>query len=173
MATDFTTTRLCAVEAPIRMLEPFALRFVDLLNVWLEHICAEQALERIDSSYRDYQRRLDEADAASLQLYDVLAEITALPAPDAMSVPLRRMAMIVAVLVREGTASAFRRYVARKPEFDAWLAVPGCGPVAARIRHMLAAADKRIALMARLTFYRRDGVDLGAETRAEPARLAA
>ena len=47
------------------------------------------------------------------------------------------------------------------------------GPITARIRHMLAAADKRIALMARLTLYRQDGVDLEAEAQAEPAPLAA
>ncbi|MGR3749640.1 hypothetical protein [Paracoccus sp. (in: a-proteobacteria)] len=177
MAIHSITTRLGALEALTLPPSPLSLAFAELISALDCHVTCEHDLDDVDLFDVAYGNWVEEADAAQTDLHDVLARMTRLSATCNTDVPLRRMALIVAVLVREGTASAFRRYVARKPEFDAWLAVPGCGPVASRVRHMLAAADKRIALMARLMLYRRDGVDLGAdlgaETRADPVPIAA
>ena len=163
MATHTTITPPVAVEAQIRMSCAFTLRFGDLLNYLASHIHAERDLDRTSLADPAYQRRLDRADAASLRLYDVLAQLTAMPASDATTAPLRRMALIVATLVREGTATAFFRYADSRDDFAEFLAIPGDGPIEARIRHLLAAADKRIAAMAGLSCYIQDGAALDAE----------
>ena len=160
MATHTTITPPVAVEAPIRMPRPFTLRFVDLLNALASHIHAERDLDRTSLADPAYQRRLDRAETASLRLYDVLAQLTAMPVPDETTAPLRRMALIVATLVREGSATPFRRYAESRHDFAEFLAVPGDGPLEARVRHMIAAADKRIAAMAKLSLYRSDGAAL-------------
>ena len=163
MATHTTITPIFAKEAPIRMPCAFTLRFGELLNALASHIHAERDLDRTPLADAAYQRRLDRAETAILRLYDVLAEITAVPASDATTAPLRRMALIVATLVREGTATAFRSYAENRDDFAEFLAVAGDGPVEARVRHMIAAADKRIAAMAKLSLYRSDGAALQPE----------
>lgn len=164
MAANASITTPNAVEAPKPNV--FATRFIDLLTALAQHIHAERALDRAGLGNPGYSGLLDTADAASLALYEVLAEITAMPAPDPVVLPLRRMALIIATLVREGTATAFRRYAGQRDAFAAVLAVPGDGPDAAQIRHMLAAAEKRIDTMAALSLYRQDGVSLEAEPAA-------
>lgn len=171
MADTTSTTSADAVKAPFRLLNAFALRFIDLLNAVNEHIWAEGALDRIALTDRDYQAGVDRADDARLAVYDLLADLTARPVTAATDVPLRRMALIFATLMREGTASAFRRYFKHQAELAACLTVPGDDPIAARIRHMLAAAEMRISRMARLTVYLQDGSVIEAE--AEPELVAA
>ncbi|MCF3974844.1 hypothetical protein [Paracoccus salsus] len=107
---------------------------------WPSHIWAERDLHRREPSDPAFDRKIDRADRARLPFCEAIAEISRAPVTVATDVPLRRMALIVATLVREGTARAVRQHAARKPEFAACLEVPGDGPVAARIRHMLAAA---------------------------------
>ena len=146
----------------------FSLAFADVLSALDRHIACERDLDDAGSSDAAYCTRLDAAEAAQDALCVALARITSLSTSRATDVPLRRMALIVATLVREGRASAFRRYVARRAEFAACLEVPGDGPIEARTRRMLAAADGRIAAMARLTLYRQDGVDLAVEPEMAP-----
>ena len=149
------------VAAPRRL--PLARCFIAMVAALDGHIHAERDLDRTALADPAYQRRLDRAETAGLRLYDVLAEITAMPAPDATTAPLRRMALIVATLVREGTATAFRRYAENRDDLAEFLAVPGDGRGDARVRHMIAAADKRIAAMAKLSLYRSDGAALQPE----------
>ncbi|MCQ0971995.1 hypothetical protein MLD63_16350 [Paracoccus sp. TK19116] len=166
MAIMTPTTHTAALEAPFGMLNPFALRFIDLLNAVNEHIWAECALDRADTADPNYPTRLKQANDASLLVYDLLAELTGRSVTAAREVPLRRMALVIATLFREGTSSAFRRYAEHRNDFSQFLAVPGNGPIESRIRHMLAAADKRISRMALLTLYRQDGVDHHAKVEA-------
>ena len=163
MATNPHITRPVPVEAQIRMSCAFTLRFVDLLNAMAQHVYAERELDRTNIADPAYHSRLDLTDTTSTRLYEVLAELTAMPAPDATTAPLRRMAVIVATLVREGTAAAFRRYADNRDDLAEFLVVPGDGPIEARIRHMIAAADKRIAAMAGLSCFIQDGAALDAE----------
>ena len=163
MAMHTTTTPTIPVEAPIWMLCPFGLRFVDLLNAMAQHVFAECELDSTNIADPAYHSRLDLADTTSTRLYEVLAELTAMPAPDATTAPLRRMALIVATLVREGTATAFRRYADSHDDFAEFLSVSGDGPLEARIRNMIAAAERRIAAMAGLSCYIQDGAALDAQ----------
>ena len=164
MATEPPTTRPTAVEAPMRKLNAYALRFIDLLNAVNEHIWAEHDLERSTPADSGYKACLDRADGASLRVYDLLAEFTGRPVIDPTDVPLRRMSLILATLLREGSASAFRRYDERRAEIAALIACPGNNLSAARVRHMLAAADLRIARLSALSIYQQDGADIEADT---------
>lgn len=166
MATETIITRSGAIEAPIRMLDPFALRFVGLLDALAEHIWAEHDLEGGEPSDPAFNRKIARANWAQLQPCEVLAEMTNAPATIATDVPLRRMALLIATLVREGTASAFRLYAESRDAFALHLRVPGYGGASMRARGQIAAAEKRLALMATLTLYRQDGVELEAETAA-------
>ena len=159
MATETPTTRLGAVEAPT----PLETSFIALLGALAEHIRAEQAVDRTDLADAACDRVLDAAEEARLALYEVLANITTLSATTAATVPLRRMALIMAILVRDGRASAFARYLDHQSEFATYLAVSGDGPTEARVGKMIAAADKRIRIMTRLKLYRQDGVAHEAE----------
>ncbi|MCQ0971784.1 hypothetical protein MLD63_15280 [Paracoccus sp. TK19116] len=171
MATKFNTTPPAAIEAP--PLSPLATAFAALLTVLEEHVTAERDLAKVDAVDAAYQDKLDAADDAQDALYAELAAITALTPTCAEDVPLRRMTLILATLVREGTASAFRRYADCKPEFATYLAVPGEGTAALHVAHLLAAADRRISQMAGLPLYLQDGVSLEAETERDAELLAA
>ena len=149
------------VAAPRRL--PLARCFIAMVAALDGHIDAERDLDRTALADPAYQRRLDRAETANLRLYDVLAQLTAMPASDATTAPLRRMALIVATLVREGTAAAFHRYADSRDDLAEFLVVPGDGPVESRVRHMIAAADRRIAAMADLSLYRSDGETLQPE----------
>lgn len=154
MATEFPITRPSVDEAPT----PLEVSFFRLLKALAQHIWAEQDMDRADLSNPTCDRVLDAAENARMALYEVLAKITALQATSAADVPLRRMALIIATLVREGTGTAFARYREHQTEFAAFLDVAGNGRAEMSVRKMIAAADKRIRLMAHLTLYRQDGI---------------
>lgn len=141
-----------------------ALAFADLLTVLDRHIACEADLEEVDLFDPAFRNWLDEADAAQDALYEVLARITGMTASCETDVPLRRMALILATLIREGRASAFCRYAENHSEFALHLRVPPNGTASLQARRLIAAADMRIATMARLHLYRQDGDDLAADT---------
>lgn len=80
-----------------------------------------------------------------------------MPAVDVSDAPLRRMTLLIATLIREERASAFARYAALREELAPFLQVLGDDPIAARHKDMLAAADKRITLMAQMSCYCTEG----------------
>ena len=77
--------------------------------------------------------------------------------------PLRRMTLLGATLVREDRGSAFIRYEALKSEFAPFFVVTGGGPAADEVRAMLASAERRLTLMSRLSCYRTESAACEAE----------
>ncbi|WCQ98630.1 hypothetical protein [Paracoccus aestuarii] len=156
MAAASLTTRSGAVKAPFHALSPYARHFIVLLNALVYHIHAQGDLDRTDLSDAGYADRLEKAETEREKLYDILLDNLQMRAtePDA---PLRRMSLLIATLIRGERASAFARYAALREDLAPFLHVHGDDPIAARHRDMLAAADKRISLMARLSCYRTQG----------------
>lgn len=135
----------------------FAQSFVELLSALDQHIDCERDLDDVDLFDPAYRNWLDDAEAAQLRLYDALARITGAPAVTPDDVLLRRMSLLIATLVREGTAKAFHRYFQLENDFVHCMVVPGDGLDAGRMRHMLMAARKKIHQLAGLTLYLQDG----------------
>lgn len=169
MAAATLTIRAGAVKAPFTALSPYARHFIVLLDALAFHIHAERLFDRTGLSDTVYADRLEAVDAARGDLHDVLLRNLEMPAAAASDAPLRRMTLLIATLIREDRASAFARYAELRQDLAPFLQVSGDGPVAARLRHMLAAAETRITLMAGLSCYRQEGALL----EAEPARIAA
>lgn len=136
--------------------------FPDLLSALDQHIQCERELDEVDLFDPAYATWLDDAEAAQTALYEVLARITRLRPAAPADAPLWRMSLLIATLVREGTASAFRRYAETEGAFVMHLRVPGSGPAALRARGQIVAARERITALATLTFYRQDGDTDGA-----------
>lgn len=163
MATETSTTAPRAVKAPIFSATPYGLQFITLLNAWGEHITAEHVLARTEPTEPRHGRAQTWADEALARFHDVLLSMIEATPSDPLDVPLRRMTLLVATLVRENRASAFTRYETVKGDLTPFFVVSGEGPVVAEVRKMLAAADRRIAIMARLTPYRTEGAEREAE----------
>ncbi|SDL75868.1 hypothetical protein [Paracoccus chinensis] len=157
MANLISNTRCGAVEASTLPPPPLSIAFAALLAALDTHIQCERELDEVDLWDPAYRAWLDDAETAELRLYEVLAHITSSRPASLDDAPLWRMALLIATLVREGTASAFRRYAATEAEILMHLRVPGESPAALRVRSQIAAARRRIADMAGLTLYRQDG----------------
>lgn len=168
MAAATPTTCPGPAKAPFKALTPYARNFIRLLNALVFHISAERDLDRTDLSDVAYADRLKTAEAERSELFSVLLRNLQMPAAKA-DMPLRRMTLLIATLIRQERASAFARYADLRDDLAPFLHVEGDGPIATRLRDMLAAADKRITLMARLSCYRTEG--MACET--VPERVAA
>ncbi|WDA11819.1 hypothetical protein [Paracoccus marcusii] len=156
MATKTSTTAPRAVKAPFWHASYYGLQFIALLNAWGEHIHAEQALTR--AADPGARHALAWAESSLPKFHDTLLNtLEAIPA-EPLDLPLRRMTILLATLVRENRASAFDRYETLKSELAPFFLVPGDGAAADEVRKMLAAAERRFALMARLPLYRTEGV---------------
>lgn len=154
-------SRISTAGSPLYWVDPlpsaFAQSFIALLSDLDQHIECERDLDDVDLFDPAYRSWLDNAEAAQRRLYEALSSITGMGAVSAADVPLRRMSLLIATLVREGTAKAFRQYDRLESSFIHYMAVPGDWPDNARTQHMLAAARERIQTMAGLTLYRQDG----------------
>ncbi|MCZ0962394.1 hypothetical protein [Paracoccus benzoatiresistens] len=170
MATPFHTPRPSYIEAPISS-EPltFEHRFVGLLNALAHHIYSEQFLFSSDHSDLDHERLRDSAEAARVTLGKVFVQIAAVKGVSGTDVPLYKMSLVIEDLVRNRTAPAFLRQAEESMALD--LKVPGDDAAEARARRMLAAARKRILLMAQLPLYQsnRKGTDAAADVPAPQA----
>lgn len=163
MATKISTTASCAVKAPFSHASFYGLQFCALLDAWGEHIHAERILEWTQPADPLYGRALARAKSALPSFHDTLLNtLDALPA-EPLDMPLRRVTILLATLVREKRASAIIRYEKLKDEFAPFFVVSGDGPAAEEVRKMLASAERRLALMARLSLYRTEGAGLEAE----------
>ncbi|MBV0893500.1 hypothetical protein KTN05_17060 [Paracoccus sp. Z118] len=153
-------SRISCPGSPLDLATPlpsaFSLCFAGLLSALDQHIECERDLDDVDLFDPAYQNWLDDAETAQLRLYD-LASITGLAAVTPDDVPLRRMTLLIAMLVREGSAEAFRQYGRLESSFLRHMVVPGDGLGAVRTRLMLADAREKIRAMAELTLYRQDG----------------
>ena len=164
MATETSTTVPCAVKAPIFAATPYGLQFIRLLNAWGEHITAERVLAWTKPTDPRHGRVQAWAEEALPGFHDALLTMIEATPSYRIDVPLRRMTLLVATLVREDRASAFTRYETVKSDLAPFFVVPGEGPAVAEVRKMLAAAERRITLMARLSCYRTK--DAAARSRA-------
>lgn len=163
MATETSSTAPCAAKAPIWAVTPYGRQFIALLNAWGEHITAERILAWIEPTDPRHGRAQARVEEALPVFHDaLLAMIEARPS-DPLDEPLRRMVLLVATLVREGHPSGFTRYETLKRDLAPFFVVPGEGPAVAEVRKMLAAAERRIALMARLSRSRTEAAALEAE----------
>ncbi|MBW7057816.1 hypothetical protein KY389_14180 [Paracoccus bogoriensis] len=163
MATEPSSIAPCAAKAPIWAVTPYGRRFIALLNAWGEHITAERILawtEPTDPRHGRAQARVEEALPG---FHDALLAMTEATPSDPLDEPLRRMVLLVARLVRENRASAFTRYETLAGDLAPFFVVPGESPAVAEVRKMLVAAERRIALMARLSRSRAEGAALEAE----------
>lgn len=163
MATETSTTVPCAVKARIFAATRYGLQFIRLLNAWGEHITAERVLAWTKPTDPCHGRAQTWAEEALPGFHRALLTMIEASPCDPLDVPLRRMTLLVATLVRENRASAFTRYETLKGDLAPFFAVPGEGPAVAEVRKMLAAAERRIAIMARLTRYRTEGAELETE----------
>lgn len=163
MATKTSTTAPRAVKAPFWHASFYGLQFISLLDALGEHIHAELALNRTRPADPGFNRALAWAEGSLPRFHDTLLNtLEAVPA-EPLDMPLRRMILLLATLVRENRASAFARYETLKSELAQFFLVPGDGPAADEVRKMLASAERRFALMARLPLYRAEGAGLDAE----------
>lgn len=163
MATKTSTTAPRAVKAPFWHASFYGLQFISLLDAWGEHIHAEQVLTRTRPADPGYGRALAWAESSLPKFHDTLLNtLEAIPA-EPLDLPLRRMTILLATLVRENRASAFDRHETLKSELAPFFLVPGDGPAADEVRKMLASAERRFALMACLPLYRTEGAGLEAE----------
>lgn len=166
MATKTSTTAPRAVKAPFWHASFYGLQFISLLDAWGEHIHAELALNRTRPADHGAGRALAWAESSLPKFHDTLLNtLNAIPA-EPLDMPLRRVTILLATLVRENRASAFARYETLKSDLAPFFFVPGDGPAADEVRKMLAAAERRFALMARLPLYRTEGAELDAEALA-------
>lgn len=163
MATETPNTAPRAVKAPFWHANYYGLQFIALLDAWGEHIHAERALNRTRPSDPGYGRALEWAEGSLPKFHDTLPNtLEAIPA-EPLDLPLRRMTLLLATLVRQNGASAFARYETLKGKFAPFFVVPGDGPAADEVRKMLASAERRFALMAHLPLYRTEAAGLEAE----------
>lgn len=163
MATKTSTTAPRVVKAPLWHASFYGLQFCALLDAWGEHIHAERILEWTQPADPAYGRALARAKSALPSFHDTLLNtLDALPA-EPLDLPLRRMTLLLATLVRQNGASAFARYETLKGEFAPFFVVPGDGHAADEVRKMLASAERRFALMAHLPLYRTEAAGLEAE----------
>ena len=176
MATLSPNTPSNAVEAARHPGTPVGLCFVELLHVIAWYAFAEDRLVRSGDNHIESGKLHAEVDETRATMLAVLARITSMTPGSDTDVPLLRMALLLATLVREDRAEAFRRYFEREEAFAEYLSVPGNDRHAARVRHMIEAGHKRIRFMARLAQSRekartsRETAD--AVTRLEPALAA-
>lgn len=163
MATETLSTAPCAAKASIRVATPYGLQFINLLNAWGEHIAAKRVLALTESTDPRHELTQAWAEEALPGFRDaLLAMIEAVPSSP-LDAPLRRMTLLVATLVREDRASAFTRYETLKGDLAPFFVVPGESPAVTEVRKMLAAAERRITLMSRLSCYRTEGAALEAQ----------
>ena len=169
MATAIPTTFPCAQKAPPAEPSAFALQFVQLIHAWGWHVTSEKRLACTDKADPYYEASLATAESALPFFHEALLATLEMKPVVALDLPLRRMALLAATLVRENRASAFDRYLALRDEFASFFEVEGDGPVVANVRQLLAAADRRIRVMAQLPLYRTEG----AVRDVEPELIAA
>lgn len=163
MATKTSTSASRAVKAPFWHASFYGLQFCALLDAWGEHIHAERILEWTQPADPAYGRALARAKSALPSFHDTLLNtLDALPA-EPLDLPLRRMTLLLATLIRQKRASAFVRHETLKGEFAPFFVVSGDGPAADEVRKMLASAERRFALMAHLPLYRTEAAGLEAE----------
>lgn len=163
MANAFPTICPRAAKAPFTDLTPYARQFIALLNVLGYHINDERSLDRTALSEATYPNRLERTESTRSELYDVLLACLEARATE-VDKPLRRMTLVIATLIREERGPAFSRYAELRNSIASFLEVPGDGPIATRLSEMLAAADKRIMLMAGLSCYRTEGATCESHT---------
>ena len=150
MATLTPNTPSNAGEAARHPDTPVGLCFVELLHAVAWHLFAQDRLVRSGDDHMRSDDLHTEVDETRATMLAVLARITGMTAGSDTDMPLLRMALLLATLVREDRAEAFRRYFEREEAFAEYLHVPGNDRQAARVRHMIEAGHKRIRFMARL-----------------------
>lgn len=169
MATTIPTTFPCAQKAPLAELSAFALQFVQLIHAWGWHVTSEKSLACTDEADPHYEASLASAESALPLFHEALLAMLEMKPVVALDMPLHRMVLLAATLVRENRASAFDRYLALQDEFAPFFEVEGDGPVVANVRQLLAAAERRIRVMAQLPLYRTES----AVQAVEPELVAA
>lgn len=169
MATATPTTFPRVQKAPPAEASAFALQFTQLIHAWGWHVTSEKSLACTDEADPYYEARLASAESALPLFHEVLLAMLEMKPAIALDMPLRRMVLLAATLVRENRATAFDRYLALRNEFAPFFEVEGDGPVVANVRQLLAAADRRIRVMAQLPLYRTEG----AVQAVEPELIAA
>ncbi|MEE2860079.1 MAG: hypothetical protein ACU0HS_17660 [Paracoccus sp. (in: a-proteobacteria)] len=163
MATDTPTTAPSAAKAPFWSASFYGLQFISLLDAWGEHITAQRILEWTDPADPGYERAAAWAEMALPSFHQTLLNALEAAPKEPLDLPLRRMTLLVATLVREDRGSAFIRYEALKSEFAPFFVVTGGGPAADEVRAMLASAERRLTLMSRLSCYRTESAACEAE----------
>jgi len=158
MANPTSTTFPRVQKAPPAGASALALQFLELIHAWGRHVTSEKSLACTAVTDPYHEARLASAEIALPLFHEALLATLEVPPQVASDGPLRRMALLAATLVRENRASAFDRYLALHDEFALFFAVEGCGPAADNVRQLLAGADRRIRVMARLPLYRAEGV---------------
>lgn len=169
MATAIPTTFPRAQKAPPTEASAFALQFTQLIHAWGWHVTSEKSLACTDQADPYYEARLASAESALPLFHEALLATLEMKPAIALDMPLRRMALLAATLVRENRAAAFDRYLGLQGEFAPFFTVAGDGVAAANVRQLLAAADRRIRVMAQLPLYRTEG----AVQDVEPELIAA
>lgn len=154
MATDTPTTALRAAKAPFWAASYYGLQFIALLDAWGEHITAQRILEWTDPADPGYDRAAAWAEMTLPSFHQILLNTLEAAPKEPLDLPLRRMTLLVATLVRENRASALTRYEELKNDFAPFFVVMGDGPAADEVRAMLASAERRLTLMSRLACYR-------------------
>lgn len=154
MATDTLTTVPSAPKALLWAASYYGLQFVALLDAWGDHITAQRILEWTDPADPGYDRAAAWAESALPSFHQTLLNTLEAAPKEPLDLPLRRMTLLVATLVRKERASALTRYEELKNDFAAFFVVTGDGPAADEVRAMLASAERRLTLMTRLACYR-------------------
>lgn len=137
-------------------LSSVSLAFEYLLSAIDHHLACQRDLDDVDPFDPAYRIWLDDAEAAHMRLYESLAFITGLLSECAEDVPLQRMSLLIATLIREESPKAFRRYLELENSFVGCMDVPGGSRNAKHARHMLAAARAKIRAMAGLSIYHQE-----------------
>ncbi|WP_330448597.1 hypothetical protein FLP41_16005 [Paracoccus marcusii] len=128
-----------------------------------DHITAQRILEWTDPEDPGYGPALARAEEALPGFHNTLLNTLEATPNEPLDLPLRRMTLLLATLVREDLAGALVRCEELKSEFAPFFVVPGNGPAADEVRQMLASAERRLTLMSRLSCRRSGRVECKAE----------
>lgn len=158
MAISTPTIAPGVAKAPFWSASFYGLQFISLLNAWGDYITAQRILEWTDPADPGYSPALAWAEMALPSFHETLLNTLEAIPNEALDLPLRRMTLLVATLVRGDPASLFARYEELKSQFAPFFVVTGEGPAADEVRKMLASAERRLTLMSRLACYRTEAV---------------
>jgi len=167
MAISTPTIAPGVAKAPFWSASFYGLQFISLLNAWGDHITAQRILEWTDPADPGYGPALAWAEMALPSFHKTLLNTLEATPEEPLDLPLCRMTLLVATLIREDRAFAISHFEALQSEFAPFFVVTGEGPAANEVRKMLASAKRRLTLMSRLACYRTDAVA------CESERLAA